>query len=81
MRISVGLVPDRHVCRWHALPMVSSIQPGPCFLSTGKPKDRLSRVIWRCVAPGCPFIICGAQGYQQGPEERKCISALGRDYA
>jgi hypothetical protein len=81
MRVSLGLVPELHRCKFHHCRMRSRVQPAPLFLALGSRVERLKRVVWRCPRQNCHFVICGQQNYIRNVEERKTISALGRYYA
>ena len=81
MKISVGLVPELHRCKFHHCQMRSRVERAPLFLALGSRVERLKRVVWHCPRKDCHFVICREQNYIRNVEERKTISALGRWYA
>jgi hypothetical protein len=81
VRVSLGLVPELHRCKFHHCRMRSRTEPAPMFAALGSRVERLKRVVWHCPRKDCHFVICGEQNYIRNTEEIKCISALGRDYA
>jgi len=81
MRTSVGLLPDKPVCRYHSVPLKPKLETGPLFMSLKSGIERNKRVVYRCPVAGCPFCAIGEERYHQNAEEKKCVSALSRDYA
>ena len=81
MRVSLGLCPESHTCRYHGVKMKAKVERAPKFLALNAAYQAPKRIIYRCVIAGCAFCDCGPIEYRQCKEEKKCVSALGRYYA
>lgn len=59
MHVTIGLVPQKPVCRYHGNTLIGHVEPAPMEDYTGQLRVKPTRVVYRCKCKDCHVVAVG----------------------